>query len=58
MSVSVNDIYDELKKFAPVEYKENFDNVGLLVGKGDEKVRKVLAFTENKRYNIYMQNEV
>ena len=39
----VKDIYDFLAQKAPVEYKLSFDNVGLLVGRGDREVRRVLA---------------
>ena len=38
----VSDIIKVMEKFAPSELKEDFDNVGLLIGKEDGKVRKVL----------------
>ena len=39
----VRDIYDLLASKAPVEKKLDFDNVGLLVGRSDREVRRVLA---------------
>ena len=40
---TVKDIYKLLADFAPVKYKEDFDNVGLLVGDGEQNVSKVLV---------------
>lgn len=39
----VRDIFDLLASKAPVENKLDFDNVGLLVGRSDREVRRVLA---------------
>lgn len=41
--VYVNDILDFLWKIAPEERKENWDNVGLLVGRGNMPVTRVLT---------------
>jgi len=41
--MTVNDILRELSAFAPVEIKEDFDNVGLLVGFGETEVTKALV---------------
>lgn len=40
---TVKNIYKLLADFAPVKYKEDFDNVGLLVGDGEQNVSKVLV---------------
>jgi dinuclear metal center YbgI/SA1388 family protein len=40
---TVNDIYDYLNGFAPIEMKMDFDNVGHLVGSKDTKVTKILV---------------
>ena len=40
--MTVADILKELSGFAPLEYKMDFDNVGLLVGDPNEAVSKVL----------------
>ena len=40
---TVNDVFDVLNKFAPVEMKMDFDNVGLLVGRGEAHVSKIIA---------------
>lgn len=40
---TVNEIFDHLNKFAPVERKMDFDNVGFLVGKGESEVSKILV---------------
>lgn len=41
--ITVNDIYKVLADRAPVEQKLDFDNVGLLVGRSDRPVGKVLT---------------
>ena len=41
--ITVQDVFELLAKFAPVEYKEDFDNVGLLVGDGTQTVSRVLV---------------
>lgn len=38
----VKDIMDEMEKLAPTYLKEDFDNVGLMVGDKNQKVEKVL----------------
>lgn len=40
---TVNDVFELLNKFAPVERKMDFDNVGFLVGNGNSEVKKVLV---------------
>ena len=40
---SVHDIYEYLAQKAPVERKLDFDNVGHLVGRGNQEVHKVLC---------------
>ncbi len=40
---TVNDIFELLNKFAPVERKMDFDNVGFLVGSGETEVSKILV---------------
>ena len=40
---TVNEIFELLSKFAPIERKMDFDNVGFLVGSGDTEVTKVLT---------------
>lgn len=39
---SVREISKEIEKFAPVFLKEDYDNVGLMVGDNDKKVERVL----------------
>lgn len=41
--VTVNEIFELLNKFAPVERKMDFDNVGFLVGSGEDEVTKILV---------------
>ena len=41
--VTVQDIFAFLQEIAPVEMKMEFDNVGLLVGRRERPVTKVLA---------------
>lgn len=43
MSVTVREIYDAVQKIAPFETAEAFDNVGLLIGRGDQTVSKILV---------------
>ena len=38
----VKEIINEMEKFAPIYLKEDFDNVGLMVGDKEQKVEKVL----------------
>ncbi len=40
--IKLCEITDYLEKEFPPEYKEDFDNIGLLVGRSDKKVTKVL----------------
>jgi len=40
---TVNDIYEFLNSFAPVEMKMDFDNVGFLVGSGKSPASKILV---------------
>lgn len=40
---TVKDIFDLLSKFAPIERKMDFDNVGFLVGSGDTEVTRVIT---------------
>ncbi len=42
MSICVLDIYNELKKYAPLEYALDFDNPGHLVGDLNQPVERVL----------------
>lgn len=42
MSVNVRDIIKEMEVLAPSSLKESYDNVGLMVGTEEKKVRKVL----------------
>ena len=41
--IKVNDILELLKAFAPTEDAESWDNVGLIVGDGEAKVKKILV---------------
>jgi len=41
--VQVKDIFAHLDEIAPVAMRMDFDNVGLLVGRGDAEVRRVLV---------------
>lgn len=41
--VTVQRIYDEINAFAPFETAEDFDNVGLLVGRADQTVQTILC---------------
>ena len=41
-SVKIKDVLNELKKWAPLEYSEDFDNVGLLTGNEENKLSKCL----------------
>ena len=43
MSVTVQQILGLLQTLAPSELACSWDNVGLLVGRGDREVRRVLA---------------
>ena len=40
--VKIKDVLNELKKWAPPEYSEDFDNVGLLVGNEENRLSKCL----------------
>lgn len=40
--IKLCEITDYLEKVFPPEYKEDFDNIGLLVGRGDKNITKVL----------------
>lgn len=40
---TVNEVFELLNKFAPVERKMDFDNVGFLVGSGEDEVTKILV---------------
>ena len=40
--VKIKDVLNELKKWAPLEYSEDFDNVGLLVGNEENRLSKCL----------------
>ncbi|WP_185866723.1 Nif3-like dinuclear metal center hexameric protein [Blattabacterium cuenoti] len=42
MEVLVRDIAEKLEDIAPVEYAESYDNIGLMVGSYDQKVKKIL----------------
>lgn len=42
MTTKVKDIAKEMEKFAPIALKEDFDNVGLMVGSKEKEVKKVL----------------
>ena len=42
MTVTVKEIAKEMEKLAPIFLKEDFDNVGLMVGSKDKEVKKVL----------------
>ena len=42
MTITVKDISKEMEKLAPIFLKEDFDNVGLMVGSKDKEVKKVL----------------
>lgn len=42
MSICVQDIINEMEAFAPSKLKEDFDNVGLMVGDRNREVKKVL----------------
>ena len=40
--MKIQDVIDEMQKWAPLAYAEDFDNVGLLVGNSENKVSKTL----------------
>ena len=40
---TVNDIYEYLRKIAPIEMKMDFDNVGFLVGRSGAEVSRILV---------------
>ena len=42
MSVTVHDIYQMIQEIAPFETAEAFDNVGLIIGRGDREVNRIL----------------
>ncbi|AER40512.1 MAG: Nif3-like dinuclear metal center hexameric protein [Flavobacteriales bacterium] len=42
MEILVRDIAKELEGLAPIEYAESYDNIGLIVGSYDQKVKKIL----------------
>lgn len=42
MSLKVKDIEDIMEKFAPLELKESYDNVGLMVGDSEDEIKSVL----------------
>ena len=42
MTITVKDISKEMEKLAPIFLKEDFDNVGLMVGDKNKEVKKVL----------------
>lgn len=39
----MSDIIEEIERFCPVNFAEDWDNVGLLAGRGDKEVRRVLV---------------
>lgn len=39
---TVNEIFEKLCSWAPLELQMDFDNSGFLLGRGDRPVRKVL----------------
>lgn len=41
-SVKISDIIDKIEIFAPIKLKEDYDNVGLMVGDKNKTVKKVL----------------
>ena len=41
--MTVKNITDYIEKIAPLDYAEDFDNVGLLVGNYDKKITGVLV---------------
>jgi dinuclear metal center YbgI/SA1388 family protein len=43
MSLIINDIINILENFAPLKFKEDFDNVGLMVGDRSSKVKSILV---------------
>lgn len=40
--MKIQDVIDQMQKWAPLAYAEDFDNVGLLVGNSENKVSKTL----------------
>jgi dinuclear metal center YbgI/SA1388 family protein len=42
MSLIINDIINIMENFAPSEFKQDFDNVGLMVGDRNSKVQSIL----------------
>ncbi|WP_185882535.1 Nif3-like dinuclear metal center hexameric protein [Blattabacterium cuenoti] len=42
MDITVKNITDQLENFAPIEYSEPYDNVGLIIGSYEQIVRKLL----------------
>ncbi|MEW9097242.1 MAG: Nif3-like dinuclear metal center hexameric protein [Clostridiaceae bacterium] len=43
MSLKVKDLMDIMEDYAPLKYKEDFDNVGLMVGDPEDEVKSILV---------------
>ncbi|MCY6371800.1 Nif3-like dinuclear metal center hexameric protein [Clostridium ganghwense] len=43
MSLKVKDIKNIMEEFAPIKFKESYDNVGLMVGDSNEEVTSILV---------------
>lgn len=43
MSLRVGNIADIIEEYAPVKYKESYDNVGLMIGSRDSEVKSILV---------------
>lgn len=47
--IKVNNVIKEMETLAPICLKEDFDNVGLMVGDRNKEVKKVLLALEDRK---------
>ncbi len=50
--IKVNNVIKEMETLAPICLKEDFDNVGLMVGDRNKEVKKVTLWKRFKNYLI------
>ena len=50
--IKVNNVIKEMETLAPICLKEDFDNVGLMVGDRNKEVKKVTLWERFKNYLI------
>lgn len=56
--IKLCEITEYLEKEFPPEYKEDFDNIGLLVGRGDKEVTKVLLCLDANKNVVQEATEI